>query len=81
MGYNLLSKLLLRYFFTLLIRQMHNKIRHFFGSNYQAYQAKKIEQKTWEQAMKVAQQLRHEYPNWASLEYVARELIDNSKAA
>ncbi|MCS5591121.1 MAG: hypothetical protein NZ775_01175 [Gammaproteobacteria bacterium] len=60
---------------------MHNKIRNFIGSNYQAYQSKKIEKKTWEQAMKVAQQLRHEYPNWASVEFVARELIDHSKAA
>jgi len=60
---------------------MHNKIRNFIGSNYQAYQSKKTEQRAWEQAMKVAKQLRHEYPNWASVEFVARELIDNSKAA
>jgi len=75
------SELLSRYFFSLLIRQMHNKIRNFIGSNYQAYQSKKIEQKTWEHAMKVAQQLRHEYPKWASVEFVAKELIENSKAA
>lgn len=81
MGYNLRSELLSRYFFTLLIRQMHNKIRNFIGSNYQAYQTKKIEQKTWDQAIKVAKQLSHEYPNWASVEYVARELIENSRAA
>ena len=60
---------------------MHNKIRNFIALNYQAYQSKKIEKKTWEHAIKVAQQLRHEYPNWASVEFVARELIDHSKAA
>tara|TARA_B110000914_G_C15380464_1_gene407474 strand:- start:511 stop:693 length:183 start_codon:yes stop_codon:yes gene_type:complete len=60
---------------------MRNKIKHLIGSNYHVYQTKKMDAKTWEQAMKVARQLRHEYPNWASVEFIARELIDNAKAA
>jgi len=30
--------------------------------------------------MKVAKELCHEYPDWASVEFVAKEFIENSKA-